>query len=1277
MAPGKTAPRLLQDLLTYDARFEERAGRNLLTTHPPPYDPSKPRTAAVPRRNCRHTLVNKHEQSHLWDADQGDDTCIDKVASYCTTCRWHFDVIVTTRTAHGRPCKVGDAEYPLHHFLLEADDGQDASAVLGSQHRPRSFTFRCSAPPCRARLRIDARPPRFSDHDVDKLTNKAVLRRRWELARDFAGERADTSSARSVDGPDYLNTYLLDSLNPVKGKARIPLLNKKFLKTFGRDCDAILVNLGFTKAQESEDDGSIAEVWYLPKPEEPKDSLELTLRNVIEDARYELNTIILQIPENERSSPPCRHQAMYPAPSRGELERALACRDYPKKLGRTETRSTNYEEDHPYYASLGVVGDFSDALVLFAYSRQATEDFDNQSYYFECLQDLATGRDSFELQTQVASLASQGLTTKRDADAAYRFFGIDPAHAHVIVDEHIIGSYKARLADISPAMVEETKKQLRVLGGVRNSDRIRAEAADAIETYEQALSWFDLDSTQADDFVTTMFHLKTQDNPSCSDTARKALTIIAEKRQSQRLYQFLKSGTMTEPEMDLGEAYALLGVNDRTGPVDLDVLKSMVDSADSIDVEKLQKAYAIVQQDQAQNHNNTATNPYISGQPREPEYPLHTWPVGLRNIGNTCYLNSVLQFLFTIKPLREMILDCDKYLQEPTPEALANKKVGRSAVTVERVLTAQKFIHELRALFERMISASTDTVQPDIKVAALALCRTDGPQVAAKPVGPTGGDSKDVPGLGSIDGIEVSGPLPRSDEVNDTTQLADTTMDDASDTSMQAMDLGSQKDIPTPPTREPPPIPARPDAQANISLSKVEESARQQDAAEVMGNIFDLLSCAIQGEGLLREDEQLDKIKELFFSDVTTVQKTAKEEKKLSELRDHFLVAAGNRDRSLYSAMDDDFGQGEIEGGGVRYDYIAKAAPIQIINLRRLQHQNNEVVYDRSHVSLDNPLYLDRYLEKTETLNPSQLLKLREAQWDEQRKFREVGAKRQKLQDTKIEGLDLADTVEEAGLFVEALQAEKAEIQQYEQKADSLPTPPPELAEVLHSRAGHLKQEREHLDELMIGLGGEIATVFKDQNNHPYRLHTVFTHRGNIRGGHYFVYIYDFQAGIWRSYNDEYVKLAEDKEVFGPLVSTGLVYVRADLAEKYTEAVCRHPEVPESSASDSKVTEIKDVDMADANDDGLPPSESTQDVKYNDIQILEGVAKESAGRQDSRPTPTPAKKMKFQQHRKREGDRQDSPPKRHQIIMETFDHANEVVQDDKDSDAQYIFGIDG
>jgi ubiquitin carboxyl-terminal hydrolase 25/28 len=283
---------------------------------------------AVPQRNCRHALLTKDEQCQLpIPGEEPDQTTVYKIASFCQQCRWHIDVIVDFRGngSDSRICRKGDTEYFLHHFLF--DDGSEANNTsgLGSQQAPRTYRFRCSAPHCPVEVQIHMKPAHLSDQDIETLTNQAQLRRRWEVAKQLAGDRADTTMARRVDGPDFLNTYLQDALNPVKGKARIPLLNKKFLKTFGRDCDSILTRFGFSTELEEEEDGEVIQVWYLPRPEEAKSVFESTLRNTIEDVRYELNILILSIPESERVN--ARHKPLYPSPSRAHIEKALACHD--------------------------------------------------------------------------------------------------------------------------------------------------------------------------------------------------------------------------------------------------------------------------------------------------------------------------------------------------------------------------------------------------------------------------------------------------------------------------------------------------------------------------------------------------------------------------------------------------------------------------------------------------------------------------------------------------------------------------------------------------------------------------------------------------------------------------------------------------------------------------------------------------------------------------------------------------------------------------------------
>ena len=649
---------------------------------------------------------------------------------------------------------------------------------------------------------------------------------------------------------------------------------------------------------------------------------------------------------------------------------------------------------------------------------------------------------------------------------------------------------------------------------------------------------------------------------------------------------------MTKPEMDLGEAYALFEISsmsDRQN-VDLSVLRSSMLVSPPSDTAKLEKAFSLIQDDQAKNYSNKVDEPKISGS-RNNDFPLETWPVGCRNNGNTCYLNSVLQFLFTITPLRELVLNFETYQQDPSPEGLMNKKVGRAVVTPQRVVTAQKFVRELQSLFKLMISAPTDSVSPTKYLAELALCKTDSPET--EPTAPDAeSTAKNVIPNGQGDATDaVMGGVEEAANGEAEKKVAEQAVDGTSEPS----------DKPTPPTR-PPPVPPRPKApeEQKSKDDHIAESARQQDAAEVMGNIMDLISCAIKPDNLMTDGEQEDLIKDLFFSNVAVVRHTANKVETTHDLRNHHLISAGGRDRHLYAALDDDFGLSDLEGGDKKYEYISTAAPFQIVNVRRLQfnREKKQQVRDTAQLSLDDVLYLDRYLEATRTLPGDALLQLRQAQWAKQQELQQLTARGKVLQETLVGDLELPDAVEETALFTESYFKNIEE-----RMLDPLPSPPPEdFPAILHAQAAQLKAEREEINAAMTTLESDIDTVFKQYRDHGYRLHAIFVHRGGTGSGHYLIYIKDFQNNVWREYNDETVRPYDERDVFkigpGALAagSTGIVFVREDKVDMLTQAVCRKLEV-EVQNRDGDV----DVEMTDFEPAGKEGFEG--------LEVIDGIEK--------------------------------------------------------------------
>lgn len=114
------------------------------------------------------------------------------------------------------------------------------------------------------------------------------------------------------------------------------------------------------------------------------------------------------------------------------------------------------------FVGLGIVHDFNDNLVEWAYDRERECDWKNGPYLLECLTWIANDRKSMELQTRVATCRSQGEFTLQDASDAAGRLGLGECW-QTADESHIIGVFQSRLQD-APMQETQMKKDLEMVG---------------------------------------------------------------------------------------------------------------------------------------------------------------------------------------------------------------------------------------------------------------------------------------------------------------------------------------------------------------------------------------------------------------------------------------------------------------------------------------------------------------------------------------------------------------------------------------------------------------------------------------------------------------------------------------------------------------------------------------------------------------------------------------------------------------------------------------------
>lgn len=248
--PGKTAPRLIQDLYDYDPAHPPGTLRNLLSQVPPVY-PERyegPLDHISPSA-CRHQYVTKANQSSLLQQGSGSSASV-KVAAMCAKCRYHLQVLVSNlETVDQRSVLASGHIHHLVYMSGRQKGGAVADEVTSKGQLVETFHYECSYLTCSAAVSVRLVSPVLDPDWVRVLIDPVLLKARVDAALAAYPERFEgVVQPLPITVLENLRAYISNALHDPQRSKSISVANKRFMMCFGIDgepCRELLEFLEF------------------------------------------------------------------------------------------------------------------------------------------------------------------------------------------------------------------------------------------------------------------------------------------------------------------------------------------------------------------------------------------------------------------------------------------------------------------------------------------------------------------------------------------------------------------------------------------------------------------------------------------------------------------------------------------------------------------------------------------------------------------------------------------------------------------------------------------------------------------------------------------------------------------------------------------------------------------------------------------------------------------------------------------------------------------------
>ncbi|ODV84927.1 hypothetical protein CANARDRAFT_28664 [[Candida] arabinofermentans NRRL YB-2248] len=839
---------------------------------------------------------------------------------------------------------------------------------------------------------------------------------------------------------------------------------------------------------------------------------------------------------------------------------------------------------------------YNDATIIDLYNTYVDLNPGNVPEYFDALTFCSTSRNGHDLQIYMTTLRSQGVIGFQELKSLYMKLGVDitiPEMEAQLTDQQLIDAYKANLVLCSTKYERATYREaLDKIGSNRQSTVIRSFLeTEPLYQVSEAYDVLEVDQSVDDDIIITAYQLKAEDSNYYNPLYARAILTVALNRKSLMLINFIDSNLpqfSKYSSQTFEQACKVIGCDSYADDSTIiRIFQERVNKEVNADFQELWTSLKKI----GDVRSSKLIEGFLStGIIDSSLLSIDKSPAGLNNIGNTCYLNSLLQFYFVIEPLRTLVLEFNKTLDMDlieNNESFQCRRIGGRRVGYKETERSYQFMYQLRDLYNKMIHANQRCVQPTKELAYLAFS-----PISEEVEFEDESDKKDTAvvlydsphespsvEVGTVDtegdsNMDLNDAEEKTEETTPNTVEEENQVQDEADSSIDSMqdakkidstDVEDSSSRATPSTsaasspKQEESIPEiKTAATAKISADQIEnalEIGRQQDVTECIENVLIQIESALEPEELDADNEQLDIIKQMFYGKtkqvLMPVDPETKEEldsKNARTKEERFLnliVNIGDHPKDIYDALDTYFTEDLLKLDGdeevKRSLTITQLPNILQIQIQRVQFDRERLIPVKSIEPLPfkEKLYIDRYLDTTDEV----LIAKRKEVFHWKHRIGTLNERKSQLLKRDEHGLTIKETLESARQFLES-----SIINEIGVLIDS------NTLEVLDRQIAKLGEELKSINSEIEMLQNQIQNQFVDMNKIGYSIFAIFIHRGQASYGHYWIYIKDPKSGLYRKYNDEIVSEVTIDEVLNFSESNSatpyyLVFVKDELVD--------------------------------------------------------------------------------------------------------------------------------